>query len=342
MGKNRNSLKKRLADWKPKSGGDYCRLGPWLVAKPLAAAGAAAVLLLCGALLLSLWPGREAGKEDGAHIPSYGYRSAALKLQKGNVRILGESGYTAYEGEVRGGEANGTGVLYRRDGSRVYEGEFQENRYEGQGTLYTEDGRLLYEGAFRHNVFDGEGTLYRANGFKEYEGGFSEGKWSGEGTVYGETGKAVFTGTFADGRILYETLLGLETQELCEQYTGEKTVEEAEDSLYLGLDEIGASCVAKPQAESLSDNWTVEGVYVSEKTLKTAGVQAGAGETAAGSSGELLYEGTTVAEAWDAKALAGLTEGTEYYLKAYGRDGFSYSLFYTEKGGRCLGILIER
>eukprot|EP01105_Mastigella_eilhardi_P013452 TRINITY_DN3068_c0_g1_i1.p2 TRINITY_DN3068_c0_g1~~TRINITY_DN3068_c0_g1_i1.p2 ORF type:complete len:613 (+),score=147.52 TRINITY_DN3068_c0_g1_i1:223-1839(+) len=74
-----------------------------------------------------------------------------------------------YEGELRGGKAEGRGTL-RYDSGTVYEGEWRADLRCGRGACLYTDGRV-YEGEWRDGWWHGTGTLKEANG------DVWEGKW---------------------------------------------------------------------------------------------------------------------------------------------------------------------
>ncbi|MBI1395069.1 MAG: hypothetical protein GC151_03735 [Betaproteobacteria bacterium] len=68
----------------------------------------------------------------------------------------------SYEGEMKGGYADGHGTQMMVDGGR-YEGEWSHSKQNGQGTYYAADGSI-YEGAWKNGKPDGFGTLRTPEG----------------------------------------------------------------------------------------------------------------------------------------------------------------------------------
>jgi hypothetical protein len=81
-----------------------------------------------------------------------------------------------YEGDIRGGKANGQGTLTYANGN-VYVGEFKDNKKEGQGTLTTlfNGVKGVYVGGFANDQKTGKGyiTLTYSDGWV-YKGDFKD------------------------------------------------------------------------------------------------------------------------------------------------------------------------
>jgi len=123
-----------------------------------------------------------------------------------------------YEGQWRGGRANGSGTYLWKDGDRYvgsfqsgqpdgvgakyfingdrYEGEWKSGRYHGQGKYYWRGGSR-YEGEFKEGRFEGQGKKYYPNG-DHYEGQFQQGQFHGYGAYYWSTGDR-YVGRFDKG-----------------------------------------------------------------------------------------------------------------------------------------------
>lgn len=130
-----------------------------------------------------------------------------------------------YEGELKGSQPHGKGVLKRTDGLRVmYDGEYQNGKKHGTGKLSHADGyeyngqwqngkrhgtgvqrypeknlfqRGEYVGAWKNDEFDGEGLLTWSDG-KTYTGQFKNGKFNGRG-IFMSTHGATVSGIFVNG-----------------------------------------------------------------------------------------------------------------------------------------------
>lgn len=113
----------------------------------------------------------------------------------GNKKILHLKNNSIYEGEVKNGAANGTGMLTLADGSR-YIGQFKNNKRNGKGVLLYPDGGR-YEGDFENDARTGTGTMIWSSGDR-YEGEFANGKINGNGTFTWASGDC-YTGRFKDG-----------------------------------------------------------------------------------------------------------------------------------------------
>ena len=127
-----------------------------------------------------------------------------------------------FEGVMRGGKANGAGVLESREqeGEDRYTGGFAASLFDGYGVLELADGSR-YEGGFKADKPDGyglyqgdDGGLYQGElaegvpqgkGFEvttdgsKYHGGFSAGARDGQGTLLFADG-GIYEGGFEDGK----------------------------------------------------------------------------------------------------------------------------------------------
>jgi hypothetical protein len=247
-----------IVDVKPKKEEDYCTVLGLRMGRKLVLWSLAIVALLSLGCIYLVMP--VSGMADG--IRTYRYNALPLKFTSGQVRILAESGYVAYEGNVSKGAVNGLGTLYREDGSVVYEGEFQNNKYDGEGKSYYSGNRLQYEGQFVNNEFQGKGTLYREDGTKEYEGEFAFGQKQGEGKLYDNGGHAVYQGSFVKDSIRYQELLGKPVTEVAEMYTGSRVVYENDQEYCVALEDIDSVYISEGDVNTLEQENSVQGVYV--------------------------------------------------------------------------------
>ncbi|MBR3525705.1 MAG: hypothetical protein IKO11_07640, partial [Lachnospiraceae bacterium] len=118
----------KLFDVKPKNKDDYYTFFGWMVSKKLARS----IIILLG--VVSIWyivsvKQVFAGMGSNGGIRTYSYDSLQLRLAKDQVRILGKSGYLAYEGQVAKGYVTGVGTLYTPDGAVLYNGNFTKNLF---------------------------------------------------------------------------------------------------------------------------------------------------------------------------------------------------------------------
>lgn len=247
-----------IVDVKPKKEEDYCTVLGLRMGRKLVLWSLAIVALLSLGCIYLVMP--VSGMADG--IRTYRYNALPLKFTSGQVRILAESGYVAYEGNVSKGAVNGLGTLYREDGSVVYEGEFQNNKYDGEGKSYYSGNRLQYEGQFVNNEFQGKGTLYREDGTKEYEGEFAFGQKQGAGKLYDNGGHAVYQGSFVKDSIRYQELLGKPVTEVAEMYTGSRVVYENDQEYCVALEDIDSVYISEGDVNTLEQESSVQGVYV--------------------------------------------------------------------------------
>ncbi len=251
----------RLLNVKPRDKKDYYTIANWMVSKKLAFA----VVVIIGtiSLIYILYvraPFGSFGGGDG--IKTYNYTSLLLRLQNGMVRIKGNGGYLAYEGNVAGGYTAGNGTLYNREGSMVYIGNFERSKYEGKGTLYYPGEIVKYTGDFHENLFQGEGRLYRESGSLEYNGEFVASRKEGHGILYDTAGNKVFDGMFAADEIAYSQIVGQATSDLAEAYSGDRAVYLGNKYIAVYLSDINALYNIPVDNEELGDSSTINEIYV--------------------------------------------------------------------------------
>jgi len=99
-----------------------------------------------------------------------------------------------YEGEFRGGQANGWGTYTYTDGSH-YDGEWKDGKRHGRGVFSFTNGNR-YEGEFRDGNFNGRGVFTFADG-NRYAGEFSDNRANGSGVLV--VGGSSYSGTWTNG-----------------------------------------------------------------------------------------------------------------------------------------------
>ncbi len=359
----------KIFDIRPRNKDDYYTIWGWMVSKRLAFA----VTIVIG--LLSIYyvffmNAVTVLKADESGIKTYKYNSIPLRFTEETVRILGKSGYLAFEGEVSKGTANGNGKLYRKDGSLLYEGAFVKNKYEGKGKLYYPSEQLKYSGNFSDNLFTDTGTLYRENGSKEYEGEFLDGKKEGKGVYYDVAGNEVFIGNFSKDALLYTDFLGKATTEVKEIYTGKKTIYMNNNYFVVSMPDIEAIYYGQADGENLDGNVNIEGIYV----LKNSFCYSGKEYNNINDMNEIFeteeYEGNSYITMPEAVAIHVLNQSknafygevsgewqqtledvinvvsydTEYtlYLYTFIKDGLRYTFFGKDRTGEFAMYLIEQ
>lgn len=253
---------RRFLDIRPENERDYYGIFGLLVSKRLVFLLILSSGVLCLYYLLYVNPPSAFTEGAGEGVRVYSYRSLPLRFFNGRVRIKAKSGYIAYEGEVKDGAAQGTGILYEKKGRTVYEGQFSGNQYEGQGVLYYLSGGIHYQGDFSANLFQGSGKLYRENGTLWYEGEFLGGKQNGSGTLYDASEKKVFTGLFQGGGIVYSQLLGKGADEIAALYSGRRRVWLGERETVAELEDIDALYAAAQENNSIEEGGRAEKVLV--------------------------------------------------------------------------------
>lgn len=252
---------------KPKDKNDYYPVARWLVSKRLAYAIVIISIVICIVYIMmarsALFPGR--GEN---HIKTYNYNSILLKFASGKVRILGKSGYLAYEGDVSEAACNGEGTLMNPKGVVVYEGNFGSNMYEGVGKQYYEDGTMEHEGEFHRNEYSGEGKHFRSNGSLEYDGSYSQNMKDGEGKLYNTGGEVVYTGEFSKDEVLYSSLIGKDSGEMATVYTGERKLYVNGNERIRECKDIGAMTEELLDENSIDDAAVVQAVYVMKDYIR--------------------------------------------------------------------------
>jgi len=99
-----------------------------------------------------------------------------------------------FDGQVRGGKANGLGKMWFPNGDR-YDGTFADGLFGGSGTYWYASG-ARYDGGFANGLRGGSGTTVWPNGSR-YSGGYVNNKPNGFGTV--TTSNGTNSGAWRDG-----------------------------------------------------------------------------------------------------------------------------------------------
>ena len=290
-----------LLDVRPRHKKDYYSIFGWLVSRRLAMAVVVAVGVLSLYYLFSACKVLNFDKAEG--IKTYDYDSIMLRFADGRVRIRGESGYLAYEGEVKSGSVTGYGTLYNREGVVVYQGYFDKNMYQGNGTRYYDSGTMMYTGNFQNNLFDGTGRLYRENGSLAYEGEFALGKKEGNGKLYDNGSNLVYSGGFSQDELLYGSLLGKKVSEMAHIYTGKRILYEDDRDFAVILEDIDAMYLGWGDSQSLDDEIAVEQVLVLKSSLGMGGKTFTTIEELKGYFGTEDYEGNSEVTMQEAVAI---------------------------------------
>ncbi len=300
----------KVLNVRPRDKDDYYPIARWLVSKRLAYAIVIFIGVGCIAYIItsknSLFPGR-----DDNHIKTYNYNSVLLKFAKGQVRILGKSGYLAFEGEVSEAACNGDGKLMNPAGVVVYQGGFDTSMYEGSGKQYYEDGTMQYNGNFHQNLYEGEGKLYRPNGILEYEGSFSLNMKEGYGTLYDSSGEAVFAGEFSGDEVLYSALLGKTSEEMAAAYSGKRKLYVADAERVRVCEDIGVMTEEIFDDNSIDSDATVAAVYVLSDSIRFGGKRYEAFAELRELLGEETYIGESYATLPEIVAINRLNEASD-------------------------------
>lgn len=283
----------RLFDVRPKHKKDYYEVFGWLVSKRLAYAIVVVIGVLSMIYLVSIRSIYLPQKQAAGAIKTYNYDDMMLRFAKGKVRILGKSGYLAYEGEVEKGGVNGYGNLYAVDQTLLYQGNFLNNKYEGSGTQYYADGTMHYKGNFSENLYEGTGKLYRENGSLAYDGEFARGMKEGIGKLYGDGDKPVYEGSFSRDQLVYSALLGKSTAEVAEAYHGERIIYQNDNEFTVLMPDINALYIGVTDEENLEDKIMVEGVYVLKNSIMLGNAECKTIADLRKVLGDAVYEGNS-------------------------------------------------
>lgn len=276
---------------KPRNRDDYFTIGRWMISKRLTYA----LVIIIG--VISVWyVSTETSLfkrygEDG--VRTYKYSSFRLRTAKGHVKIKAKSGYLAYDGNVAGGYATGTGTLYNKEGNIVYFGNFDKNMYEGNGTQNYDDGNTKYYGTFHENLYEGDGILYREDGTKIYSGGFSKGMRYGDGILYDTGENEIYSGTFANDEIVFSEFLGKRVTEVNEKYKGHRDLYTTNTESVAFMDSIGALYHASRDEEALEEDEVVDSVYVLTDHFMNAGKSLNTITDLTEAFGNPIYEGNS-------------------------------------------------
>lgn len=296
-----------IFDVRPKNKKDYYEVFGWLVSKKLAYAVVVVIGVLSMIYLVSIRSMYLPQKQEGG-IKTYDYNDVMLRFARGNVRILGKSGYLAYEGEVEKGGVTGYGNLYGVDGTLLYQGNFEQNQYEGSGVQYYPDGTMHYKGNFSGNLYEGTGKLYRENGTLAYDGEFARGMKEGTGKLYAAGDKPVYEGSFSRDQLVYSALLGKTTAEVAQAYSGSRVIYRNDNEFTVLMPDIQALYVGVTDEESLEDEVMVDSVYVLKDTITLGNRQCTTINELREVFGDEVYDGNSIVTLPEAVAINTLNQ----------------------------------
>ena len=360
---------RKLTDIRPRDKHDYYGFFGWLISKRLAFFIVAFVGLASAYYITRIQP-LSTFTASGSGIKTYEYNSIPLRYTNGKVRILGKSKYLAYEGDVTKGMASGSGILYRKDGTKVYEGQFENSKFQGNGISYYPTEQMQYKGSFQNNLYSGSGELYRSNGALEYEGTFLDGMKDGIGTLYDSGNNKIFQGNFSKDQLMYSDFVGKSTAEANSMYVGKKTIYTDEEYFVVDMSDIGALYYGKQDEENLNDEVMTEGVYVLKKAFEYSGEKLETITEVSQVLGTPIYEGNAyvilpeavaihilnqsgndfneeVIKDWeqilsDAIVVNEYDYGYSVYIYSYVHDNLKYTFFGKDRSGRFAMYLIEK
>lgn len=273
---------------KPRDKKDYYTFGSWMVSRRLLHS----ILLLIGVLGVTyiLYMTPDLSLADSGGIRVYAYNSIPLRFAGGEVKIKAKSGYLAYEGEVSGGKANGSGKLYNRENQLVYDGTFADSFYEGSGISYRENGSREYEGEFHLNQKEGSGKLFDSSG------------------------NQIFEGNFAKDEIHYVELLGKTAQEMAEMYIGSQSIYMMDEQFVVSLDDIAVVYCGNRSEESLDESIRVEELYVLRTGVQIDGQVCRTAAELKQAYGSPAYEGNVKLKLPEAVAIEKIRQTDESSL----------------------------
>lgn len=302
-----------LLSIKPKDSKDYYTIFGWLVSKRLVIAITVIIGVFSIYYIFFINPPSIFTKSETG-IRTYDYDSITLRFASGDVRILGESDYLAYEGEVSKGRANGNGTLYSKEGTVVYQGQFENSKYNGAGSRYYDSGQIMYTGTFVDNEFEGTGKLYRDNGSLEYAGSFIDNVKEGAGVLYDESGNQIYQGNFSMDELIYSDFLGKTTEEVAGIYTGDRTAYSNETDFVVDMSQIYALYYGRSDSNNVDGSIKVESVYVLKDTFSYGGKEYSTIYELREVLGKVEYEGNTYVTMPDATAIHIMNQsGSAFY-----------------------------
>lgn len=121
------------------------------------------------------------------------------EILTGQDRAGGKDVKWVYEGPVKDGKREGTGVLVNERGE-VFRGDFTQGRQSGAGDQFFEDGLgQRWAGQMTDQLLDGQGVMRFPDGGR-YEGEFRSSKWEGKGS-YVTPGGIRMEGDWKAGRM---------------------------------------------------------------------------------------------------------------------------------------------
>lgn len=307
-----------LFNIKPKNEKDYYSFFSWLISKKLVISILVILGLLSTFYIAFINPPSIFTSEKG--VKTYDYDSIPLRFVEGDVRILGESGYLAYEGTVSKGEVVGKGTLYRKDGSVVYKGEFDNNKFNGNGESYYPSGQIEYKGEFVDNLYNGTGSLYKENGVIDYTGDFNDGQKDGVGEIYDGSGNVVYVGNFSKNEIIYSDFLGKTTSDASAMYKGKRIAYSTDTDFVVHMKDINAMYYGKSDSNNVSDTVSVESVYVMKDTFAYAGKSYSTIAELKDIFGYVIYEGNTYVNMAEATVIHTLNQNGKKYFSTINGD----------------------
>ncbi|WP_409966943.1 hypothetical protein RFF05_09890 [Bengtsoniella intestinalis] len=343
---------------KPRSSTDYVPVARYLVSKRLVLAIIILAGVGCAYYISTVMPDDLFGSST---ISRYRYDSWILKFYTGEVQILAEDGYVAYEGYVEDAYCTGTGSLYDSDGNLVYAGDFDQSAFNGTGVSYYPTGVVKHTGAYVNNLYHGEGQDYYATGILAYTGAYVDGLRTGEGVLNNYAGTQIYQGTFQSNYIVYQNLLGKSSQEVDGYYSGSATVYSSSSEYVVTMEEIDALYSLADGANSLNETWPVERILVLEDEIQIEGqiftsinaITAYLGqpnymgtawvnleesvaintlyEAGRQDFGQVTMSGSSVFQ--EVYTIDGYDTAVEVYIYSYLRDGIGYT-FYTPMAGQ--------
>ena len=314
----------KILNIKPKNKDDYYTVFGWMISKRLAYA----IIIIIG--VLSIWYisastslFAKLTEHDG--LRTYKYSSVLLRLAEGKVRILGKSGFLAYEGDVSKGYVTGHGTLYSPRAITIYDGEFEKNMFEGTGTEYYDNGSIWYNGTFHRNLFEGSGTLFREDGTRAYEGGFLAGRKDGRGQLFDLGGDVIYDGNFSSDQIIFSELIGKSPEDIRTMYSGKQIMYEngtgnGNGSLAMHLSDIDAVYYAESDGSAADDTVKIRSVCVLSDIFRIGEEEADDAARLTSMLGDPIYEGNSNVTFQEAVSINILNDEARTYKGKVGMD----------------------
>ena len=120
-----------------------------------------------------------------------------------NIKLYTLNGNLQYQGDLKNGQYEGKGILYKMLGNSnnyylFYEGDFKNDNFEGTGKMFYQNKMIFYDGQFKNNMISGEGIQFYKNSNIKIKGLFENNKCV-SGEYYSPNCTKLYEGSFMNG-----------------------------------------------------------------------------------------------------------------------------------------------